>query len=134
MHSKPNDVIDMACEEYSQEVIGFSNMISSGNPTPYYDPIVSTVSLTLTPFGDSDFLLFEEADSFLAMTRCNDISRPHHNCKRFKECGTGRSNSSQGNPGALCTMDGGIDSRQKQIENELYDSDGHRVESFMHEL
>ncbi|GJW38313.1 reverse transcriptase domain-containing protein [Tanacetum coccineum] len=61
------DVIDMAYEEYSQEVLGFSNMISSGNPTPYYDPIVSTSSLTLTPFGDSDFLLFEEADSFLAI-------------------------------------------------------------------
>ncbi|GKA51514.1 reverse transcriptase domain-containing protein [Tanacetum coccineum] len=61
------DVIDMACEEYSQEVLGFSNVISSGNPTPYFDPIVSTVSPTLTPFGDSDFLLFEEADSFLAI-------------------------------------------------------------------
>ncbi|GJY66238.1 hypothetical protein Tco_0468476 [Tanacetum coccineum] len=48
------DVIDMACEEYSQEVLGFSNVISSGNPTPYYDPIVSTVSPTLTPFGDID--------------------------------------------------------------------------------
>ncbi|GJZ64708.1 retrovirus-related pol polyprotein from transposon 17.6 [Tanacetum coccineum] len=57
----------MACEEYSQEVLGFSNVISSGNPTPYYDPIVSTSSPTLTPFGDSDFLLFEEADSFLAL-------------------------------------------------------------------
>ncbi|GKA09985.1 reverse transcriptase domain-containing protein [Tanacetum coccineum] len=61
------DVIDMACEEYSQEVLGFSNVISSGNPTPYYDPIVSTSSPTLTLFGDSDFLLFEEADSFLAI-------------------------------------------------------------------
>ncbi|GJW12654.1 reverse transcriptase domain-containing protein [Tanacetum coccineum] len=61
------DVIDMAYEEYSQEVLGFSNVISSGNPTPYYDPIVSTTSPTLTPFGDSDFLLFEEADSFLAI-------------------------------------------------------------------
>ncbi|GKB71763.1 reverse transcriptase domain-containing protein [Tanacetum coccineum] len=61
------DVIDMACEEYSQEVLGFSNVVSSGNPTPYYDPIVSTTSPTLTPFGDSDFLLFEEADSFLAL-------------------------------------------------------------------
>ncbi|GJT16718.1 reverse transcriptase domain-containing protein [Tanacetum coccineum] len=52
---------------YTQEVLGFSNVISSGNPTPYYDPIVSTTSPTLTPFGDSDFLLFEEADSFLAI-------------------------------------------------------------------
>ncbi|GJX03032.1 reverse transcriptase domain-containing protein [Tanacetum coccineum] len=61
------DVIDMACEEYSQEFLGFSNVISSGNPTPYYDPIVSTSSPTLTLFGDNDFLLFEEADSFLAI-------------------------------------------------------------------
>ncbi|GKE44068.1 hypothetical protein Tco_1471352, partial [Tanacetum coccineum] len=38
-----------------------------GNPTPYYDPIVSTSSPTLTPFGDSDFLLLEEADAFLAL-------------------------------------------------------------------
>nr|GEU65600.1 DNA-directed DNA polymerase [Tanacetum cinerariifolium] len=50
------DVIDMACEEYSQEVLGFSNVIASGNPTPYYDPIVSTTSLTLTPFGIKAFL------------------------------------------------------------------------------
>ncbi|GJS11557.1 reverse transcriptase domain-containing protein [Tanacetum coccineum] len=61
------DVIDMACDEYSQEVLGFSNVIASGNPTPYFEPIVSTASPNLTPFGDSDFLLFEEADSFLAL-------------------------------------------------------------------
>nr|GEX56916.1 reverse transcriptase domain-containing protein [Tanacetum cinerariifolium] len=53
------DVIDMACEEYSQEVLDFSDVIASGNPTPYYDPIVSTSSLTLTPSGDSDLLLEE---------------------------------------------------------------------------
>nr|GEU81797.1 DNA-directed DNA polymerase [Tanacetum cinerariifolium] len=60
------DVIDMACEEYSQEVLGFSDVISSGNPTPYYDSIVSTTSPTLTPFENSDFLL-EEVDAFLAL-------------------------------------------------------------------
>ncbi|GKF31539.1 hypothetical protein Tco_0101337, partial [Tanacetum coccineum] len=60
------DVIEMAYEEYSQEVLGFYDVITSGNPTPYYDPIVSTSSLTLTPFGDSDFLL-EEVDAFLAL-------------------------------------------------------------------
>ncbi|GJV78529.1 reverse transcriptase domain-containing protein [Tanacetum coccineum] len=60
------DVIEMACEEYSQEVLGFSDVIASGNPTPYYDPIVSTSSPTLNPFGDSDFLL-EEVDAFLAL-------------------------------------------------------------------
>ncbi|GJS00887.1 reverse transcriptase domain-containing protein [Tanacetum coccineum] len=60
------DVIDMVCEEYSQEVLGFSDVIASGNPTPYYDPIVSSSSPTLTPFGDSDFLL-EEVDAFPAL-------------------------------------------------------------------
>nr|GEW25648.1 reverse transcriptase domain-containing protein [Tanacetum cinerariifolium] len=61
------DVIEMACEEYSQEVVGFSDVTMSGNPTPYDDPIVSTTSPTRTPFGDSDFLLFEEADDFLGL-------------------------------------------------------------------
>nr|GEV68221.1 reverse transcriptase domain-containing protein [Tanacetum cinerariifolium] len=60
------DVIDMACEEYSQEVLSFSDVIASGNPTPYYDPIISTTSPTLTLFGNSDFLL-EEVDAFLAL-------------------------------------------------------------------
>ncbi|GJW77162.1 hypothetical protein Tco_0138844 [Tanacetum coccineum] len=62
------DVVELACEEYSQDVLGFSDMIASGNPTPYYDPIVSNSSLTLTPFEDSDFLLLEKAYAFLALT------------------------------------------------------------------
>nr|GEU37121.1 reverse transcriptase domain-containing protein [Tanacetum cinerariifolium] len=56
----------MACEEYSQEVLGFSDVIASGNPTPYYDPIISTTFSTLTPFEESDFLL-EEVDVFLIL-------------------------------------------------------------------
>nr|GEY50995.1 reverse transcriptase domain-containing protein [Tanacetum cinerariifolium] len=52
--------------EYSQEVLSFFDVIASGNPTPYYDPIVSTTSLTLTPFENSDFLL-EEVDAFIAL-------------------------------------------------------------------
>nr|GEX44690.1 reverse transcriptase domain-containing protein [Tanacetum cinerariifolium] len=51
------------CEEYSQEVLGFS---VSGNPTLSTEPIISSSSHTLTPFGDSDFL-FEETDAFLAI-------------------------------------------------------------------
>nr|GEZ90267.1 reverse transcriptase domain-containing protein [Tanacetum cinerariifolium] len=58
--------IDMACKEYSQEVLGFSDTISNGNPTPCYDPIVFATSPTLTPFRNSDFLL-EEVDAFLAI-------------------------------------------------------------------
>ncbi|GJV96595.1 reverse transcriptase domain-containing protein [Tanacetum coccineum] len=57
------DVRDVACEEYSQEILRFS---VSGNPTPSTKPIVSTSSPTLTPFGDSDFLL-EETNAFLAI-------------------------------------------------------------------
>ncbi|GJT48883.1 hypothetical protein Tco_0975040 [Tanacetum coccineum] len=63
----PSLIYGYLVKNYSQEVLGFSNVISSGNPTPYYDPIVSTSSPTLTPFEDSNFLLFEEADSFLAL-------------------------------------------------------------------
>nr|GEV72852.1 reverse transcriptase domain-containing protein [Tanacetum cinerariifolium] len=66
MAAKRIDVIDMAYEEYSQEVLSFSYTISSGNPTPYYDLIVSATSLTLTPFKNSDFLL-EEVDAFSAI-------------------------------------------------------------------
>ncbi|GJW26355.1 reverse transcriptase domain-containing protein, partial [Tanacetum coccineum] len=53
-------------EAYSQEVIGFYDVIASDNHTPYYDLIVSTSSSTLTPFGDSGFLL-EEVDAFLTL-------------------------------------------------------------------
>ncbi|GJY34522.1 reverse transcriptase domain-containing protein [Tanacetum coccineum] len=45
------DVIELACEEYSQEVLGFSDSVAYGNPSPDYDPIVSNSSPTLTPFG-----------------------------------------------------------------------------------
>nr|GFC95095.1 reverse transcriptase domain-containing protein [Tanacetum cinerariifolium] len=45
MTAKRIDVIDMACEEYSHEVLGFSDVTASGNPTL----IVSTTSPTLTP-------------------------------------------------------------------------------------
>nr|GFD25928.1 reverse transcriptase domain-containing protein [Tanacetum cinerariifolium] len=63
MTAKRIDVIDMAREEYSQEVLGFSDVTASGNPTL----IVSTTSPTITPFGDSDFLIFEEANAFLGL-------------------------------------------------------------------
>nr|GFB34164.1 reverse transcriptase domain-containing protein [Tanacetum cinerariifolium] len=69
------DVIEMACEEYSQEVLDFSDVTASVNPTPHDDLIVSTTSPTLTPFGDSDFLLFEEADAFLGLEDDLDLSK-----------------------------------------------------------
>ncbi|GKB15601.1 hypothetical protein Tco_0849524 [Tanacetum coccineum] len=75
--------LEMACEEYSQEVLGFSDVIASGNHTPYYDPIVSTSSPTLTPFGDSDFLL-EEVDAFLAF-KDDPTSSEDHPLKNMEE-------------------------------------------------
>nr|GFD27341.1 reverse transcriptase domain-containing protein [Tanacetum cinerariifolium] len=58
--------VGIAEDVYVKEVLGFSDTISSGNPTSFYDHIVSTTSPTLTPFGRSDFLL-EEVDAFLAV-------------------------------------------------------------------
>nr|GFB27434.1 reverse transcriptase domain-containing protein [Tanacetum cinerariifolium] len=56
------------------EVLGFSNATASGSPTPSDDLIVSTTSPTITPFGDSDFLLFEEANTFLGLEDDPDSS------------------------------------------------------------
>ncbi|GJZ86216.1 hypothetical protein Tco_0657826 [Tanacetum coccineum] len=61
------DVIELASEEYLQEVLGFSDSVAYGNPSLDYDPIVSNSSPTLNPFGDSDFLLLEEANAFIAI-------------------------------------------------------------------
>nr|GEW48149.1 reverse transcriptase domain-containing protein [Tanacetum cinerariifolium] len=57
---------------YNLEVLGFSDVTASGNPTPYDDPIVAKTSHTLTLFGDSDFILFEEADAFLEVEKLLD--------------------------------------------------------------
>nr|GEZ29781.1 DNA-directed DNA polymerase [Tanacetum cinerariifolium] len=62
--SKP---IGIANDVSFKKVLGFSDVTRSGNPIPYNGPIVSITSLTLTLFGDSDFLLFEEGDAFLGL-------------------------------------------------------------------
>nr|GEU70413.1 reverse transcriptase domain-containing protein [Tanacetum cinerariifolium] len=61
----PCDFLRMA-ECLALANLGTSINLMPFNPTPYYDPIISTTSLTLTPFGNSDFLL-EEVDAFLAL-------------------------------------------------------------------
>ncbi|GJT56338.1 hypothetical protein Tco_0991392 [Tanacetum coccineum] len=60
-------VVERRTETFMKGNLGYSDVIASGNPTTYYDLIVSNSSLTLTPFGDSDFLLLEEADAFFAL-------------------------------------------------------------------
>nr|GEY66367.1 reverse transcriptase domain-containing protein [Tanacetum cinerariifolium] len=61
------DLIDATCEEYSQEVLRFADVVSNEVSTPYFKPIISNSSQNLTPFNKSDFLLFEEAEAFLAV-------------------------------------------------------------------
>ncbi|GJV75893.1 reverse transcriptase domain-containing protein [Tanacetum coccineum] len=55
------DVIDIACEEYVQEVL---EIFESGNPTSTSDLMIDSRSPSFTPFGGSDFLI-EEIDAFL---------------------------------------------------------------------
>nr|GEV46166.1 hypothetical protein [Tanacetum cinerariifolium] len=63
-----NEAITYNLDQTStKEVLGFFDATTSGNPTPHDDPIVSTTSPICTLFGDSDFLLFEEADAFLGL-------------------------------------------------------------------
>nr|GEX28589.1 putative reverse transcriptase domain-containing protein [Tanacetum cinerariifolium] len=58
------DVIDIAREEYAQEILGFSNNFSGGNPTSTSEPIISDSSHSLTPFEGSDFIL-DEIEAYL---------------------------------------------------------------------
>nr|GEU69330.1 reverse transcriptase domain-containing protein [Tanacetum cinerariifolium] len=46
------------------EILGFSNNSSDGNPTSNFEPILSDSSPSLTPFEGSDFIL-EEIDAYL---------------------------------------------------------------------
>nr|GEV55090.1 DNA-directed DNA polymerase [Tanacetum cinerariifolium] len=64
---KKVDLIDATCEEYSQEVLGFADVVSNEVSTPYFEPIVSDSSQNLTPFNESNFLLLEEVDIFIAV-------------------------------------------------------------------
>ncbi|GKE16249.1 reverse transcriptase domain-containing protein, partial [Tanacetum coccineum] len=65
------DVIDVACDEYSQEVLGFSNNSESGNPTPNSKPIIVKSSPSLTPFEGGDFIL-EEVEAYLDL-KCEEL-------------------------------------------------------------
>nr|GEX41949.1 hypothetical protein [Tanacetum cinerariifolium] len=47
------DLIDATFEEYSQEVLGFADVVSDEVSTLYYEPIVSNSSQNLTPFNET---------------------------------------------------------------------------------
>ncbi|GKA38057.1 hypothetical protein Tco_0724622 [Tanacetum coccineum] len=57
------DIIDVACDEYSQEVLGFTDSLKSGNPTST-DPMITSFP-SLTPFEGGDFIL-EEIENCLS--------------------------------------------------------------------
>nr|GEX46115.1 hypothetical protein [Tanacetum cinerariifolium] len=69
------DVIDIACKEFVQDILDFQYNPKSSSPTLVSDasisesnsckePIVKSSSLTVTPFGESDFFL-KEIEDFL---------------------------------------------------------------------
>nr|GEU53279.1 reverse transcriptase domain-containing protein [Tanacetum cinerariifolium] len=58
------DIIDIAREEYAQEILVFSNNSSGGSPTSTSEPILFDSSLSLTLFEGSDFIL-EEIEAYL---------------------------------------------------------------------
>nr|GEU67257.1 reverse transcriptase domain-containing protein [Tanacetum cinerariifolium] len=66
--------IGRALIDVHKEVLNFSDVTASGILTPSDDPIVSTTSPTLTSFGNSDVLLFEEANAFLGLEDDPDSS------------------------------------------------------------
>nr|GEU34811.1 reverse transcriptase domain-containing protein [Tanacetum cinerariifolium] len=55
---------EITLQEYAQEILGFSNNSSGGNPTSTFEPILSDSSPSLTPFEGSDFIL-EEIEAYL---------------------------------------------------------------------
>ncbi|GKE07179.1 reverse transcriptase domain-containing protein, partial [Tanacetum coccineum] len=57
--------------KYAQEVLGFSDISKSGNPTQSLDPILSSTFPSLTPFEVGDFIL-EEINACLT----NDLISP----------------------------------------------------------
>nr|GFA19541.1 reverse transcriptase domain-containing protein [Tanacetum cinerariifolium] len=60
------DVIDVACEEYVQEVLGFSNNSKSGNPALTSDLIIALSPPSLTPFEGGNFILEEIEASLIS--------------------------------------------------------------------
>ncbi|GJT81293.1 reverse transcriptase domain-containing protein [Tanacetum coccineum] len=57
---KKVDLIDVTCEEYSQEVLGFSDSVAYNNPSPYFDPIKEVEKLLdaglIYPISDSPWV------------------------------------------------------------------------------
>ncbi|GJT32752.1 reverse transcriptase domain-containing protein [Tanacetum coccineum] len=62
------DILDITCEDHSHKVLNVQKSINPmrGSLTPSHDLVVESLSPSLTPFRDSDFLL-EETNAFLSL-------------------------------------------------------------------
>ncbi|GKC76608.1 hypothetical protein Tco_1127382, partial [Tanacetum coccineum] len=69
------DILDIICEDHFHEVLNVQKSINpmSVRPTPSSNPVFTSLSPSLSPFGDSDFIL-KEIDMFLAS---NDSTSPN---------------------------------------------------------
>nr|GEU55437.1 reverse transcriptase domain-containing protein [Tanacetum cinerariifolium] len=76
------DLINATCEEYSQEVLGFADVIANEVSTPHFEPIVSNSSPTLTPFNESDFYLEEIEDCLNDDSNSKEIEDSKFDMKR----------------------------------------------------
>ncbi|GJR48513.1 reverse transcriptase domain-containing protein [Tanacetum coccineum] len=75
------NVIDVACNEYTQEVLRFSDSSTSGNPTPS-DPIIASSSPSLTPFEGGDFIL-EEIETYLCtLEELSNLDNDYYDTER----------------------------------------------------
>nr|GEW78277.1 reverse transcriptase domain-containing protein [Tanacetum cinerariifolium] len=70
----PADFVVVDFEPDPPSLLNSQEVFLKDHPTPSDDLIVSTTSPMLTSFGDSDFLLFEEADAFLGLE--DDLDSP----------------------------------------------------------
>nr|GEW36907.1 uncharacterized mitochondrial protein AtMg00810-like [Tanacetum cinerariifolium] len=79
------DLIDTTCEEYSQEVLGFADVVSDEVSTSYYEPIVSNSSQNLTPFNEKfDATYYDpEGDILILEALLNNDPEPPSNQKDY---------------------------------------------------
>nr|GEY29690.1 DNA-directed DNA polymerase [Tanacetum cinerariifolium] len=72
------DLIDETCEEYSQEVLGFFDVVANEVSTPYFEPIVSNSSQNLTPFDEKfDAIYYDpEGDILILEALLNSDPEP----------------------------------------------------------
>nr|GEY13401.1 reverse transcriptase domain-containing protein [Tanacetum cinerariifolium] len=79
------DLIDATCEEYSQEVLGFVDVVSDEVSTLYYEPIISNSFPTLTPFNEKikDFEFDMERDILILEAFLNNDPKPPSNQKDY---------------------------------------------------